>query len=409
MIADNRANKSTAVVLLGIASLGGILGGFVLAWFFPIGDFWMSWFSNGIILALSIFVMAAAWKYIAGGAHPVAWMMAIAFLIRLGFGLFLSAALPVYGFDEPVQRAGYVFYDAYRRDVQALTLAHSADPLWLAFREDFFADQYGGLLSLSACIYRFLSPDGHRSSLILILAAFFTSVGIPFLWKGISMRWNQRLASISCWIFALYPESILLGASQMREPFLLGLLSIAFWVVLSWQQLPRKMAIAAFITSLAGMALFSSRIAAAALAVLMIWFWVEQLLPGLTRKQSRIGWGVLLISGLLLLGLSWGWFQSSATYDARLTESGSGWVNKMVEEFGRQWRTPFILGYGIAQPVLPAAIADATKPIWWGIAIFRALGWYLLALFLVYGIWVSWKAKPAADRRIDRQRDDADQ
>ncbi len=58
----------------------------------------------------------------------VAWMLVLAFILRLGLGVGLSQALPVFGYDEEVPNAGYIFYDAYHRDRQAWQLAQSGDP-----------------------------------------------------------------------------------------------------------------------------------------------------------------------------------------------------------------------------------------------------------------------------------------
>jgi hypothetical protein len=47
-------------------------------------------------------------------------------------------------------------------------------------------------------------------------------------------------------------------------------------------------------------------------------------------------------------------------------------------------RLPFVVCYGLAQPVLPAAIADPTWWPWKVIGILRAAGWYALLPLLVY-------------------------
>ena len=80
-----------------------------------------------------------------------------------GVGVATTVLLPDNGFDTEQQNAGYLFYDAYRRDLQGWDLAVSDQPLWASFREEFTTDQYAtGLLSLSAAVYRYLSPDAHR-------------------------------------------------------------------------------------------------------------------------------------------------------------------------------------------------------------------------------------------------------
>ena len=107
-----------------------------------------------------------------------------------GHRLFLFIALPAVGYDEDPTNAGYLYLDAYRRDGDAWRLAESGEPLGMAFQEEFTTDQYGGLLSLSAAVYRVFSPDGHRPLLILILTSFAAAAGLPFLWQVVRKRWG---------------------------------------------------------------------------------------------------------------------------------------------------------------------------------------------------------------------------
>jgi surface polysaccharide O-acyltransferase-like enzyme len=83
-----------------------------------------------------------------------------------------------------------------------------------------------------------------------------------------------------------------------------------------------------------------------------------------------------------------------------VTETGSGWVAKVIEEIGTQYRIPFLVVYGIAQPVLPATIAEPTLPFWKVINIARASGWYLLAPLLIYAVFSLFKQKQPAERRV---------
>jgi hypothetical protein len=61
--------------------------------------------------------------------------------------------------------------------------------------------------------------------------------------------------------------------------------------------------------------------------------------------------------------------------------------------------SPLLMGYGVVQPFLPAALGDASgAAVWRLIAIWRAVGWTLILPFMVY-------APLRAMRRIDpRQR-----
>ena len=210
----------------------GIAGGAALAGLTSPSAFQGGWLAYGLLLAVSAFVMLIGWRK-AGAGRALGWMLVVAFLVRLSAGVTLQLVLPVAGYDEEVQKAGYVFFDAYQRDNQAWELATSDQSLTAAFRgESFISDQYGGLLALSAATYRLLSPDFHRPTLILILTALFGALSVLFTLLAVRKRWGERAAGIVGWVMVLYPEAVLMGASQMREPFLIalfrrGLLGIA--------------------------------------------------------------------------------------------------------------------------------------------------------------------------------------
>lgn len=353
----------------------------------------------GLTIAVCVFFLAWAWRW-TGCKNVVAWMIAAAFILRIGGGLAANLIMPVYGYDEPVQKAGYLFYDAYMRDTQAWELAESKTGIANAFGQEFASDQYGGLLSLSALVYRYISPDAHRSLMIVVLGAFSAAVGIPFLYQALRKRWGKKTALLACWIATLYPESIMLGSSQMREPFLIGLGCIAFWAVCSWNDVRKSTVIITFISSMLGIVLISSRVAAPIFAILTGWFVIEQIIPNLSAARQKIAWVIFGFGCFVLLFLTVGWLQSIAKYDVRITEINSGRIQKAIEDIGLSIRLPFIIGYGLTQPVLPAAIADPAIPVWQTIAIFRAAGWYALAPLLIYGMFTVWKAKPEQDRLL---------
>jgi hypothetical protein len=360
------------------------------------GRFFTGWLSASLILWLSLYGMWAAWRF-GGSGKTLAWIIALAFVLRVGIGIGLNKALPVYGYDTEVQYFGYVFRDAYERDVAAWNLAQSDAPLWVSFGSEIKADQYGGLLSLSAFIYRYLSPDAHRPYLVLILGAFFTAAGAAFFYRALSQRWNQRLAVLASWILVLYPNALLMGSSQMREPFLLGLSAAAFWAVVG--KASKNTRLLVFAVSILSMALISSRMAVAVGGFLIVWFLIETLLP----RYHGPGWivwaGVILGMGLVLL-LSYGWLVESAYLEFYLTEAGSGWVQQIVRQVGDTFRVPIIILYGLFSPLLPATIAEPTIPLWRMIIVPRAVGWYALAPLLVYGMLTAFKVKDKTDRRL---------
>jgi hypothetical protein len=385
-------------IRLLVSLSGGILGGTGLAFLFPVGTFGINFLAPAFLLSASIYVLLSVWGW-AGGGRLLAWMIALAFFTRLVCGISLSLALPAFGSNSETQKAGFVFFDAFRRDAQAWTLSVSDVSILKSFQNEFYTDQYGGLLALSALVYRYLSPDAHRSFLILILAAFAAALGVPFFWQAIRQRWGEPVAKIAGWILVLYPESVLLGGSQMREPFLISFGAIAFWAVLNWQR-SRRISLWVFASSILGLALFSTRVAVVVFGVMAVWFWLEYGIS--TWKQSRrvLGWALLGVVSVGLILLSWEWFESSASLDLKMTVLNSGIVQKAIEEAGEGLRIPFVIVYGLTQPVLPAAIAEVALPIWKTVVILRALGWYGLVPLLLFGFWRVWKAQPDNERQI---------
>lgn len=323
----------------------------------------------------------------------------LAFGLRLLIGIILFATLPIYGYDEAPPNNGYLYLDAYKRDTDAWALASSGQSLADAFSNEFATDQYGGLLSLSAGIYRLLSPDAHRPLLVLILTSFFAALGLPFFWKSVHDRWGGKAANSSAWIYALYPESIILGASQMREPILIGLSAVAFWAVLKWRE-DRKLSIIFLFISALLMAFVSVKAAAAIALVLSLLFWTENLLPEMGKTWRLISFVVFALVIIAGIVVGWGWLVDSSSWDLLLMEGSSGRIQWEVELIGERLRVPFIIGYGLAQPVLPAAIIYPGLPIMRSIAIFRALGWYLLVPLLISGFILLWKNQLVSERRI---------
>ncbi len=362
------------------------------------GTWWIGWLTYTLLSGLGLSALSALWRS-SGSSQTIGLMLLLAVILRLGLGMALSFVLPAYGNDTPVQNAGYIFSDAYQRDSQAWELAASHDSLLNAFDKTSSSDQYGGLLFISSLLYRFTSPDAHRPWLIILLAALVSGMGVGLSYLAARKNWGDRTALIIGWIMALYPEAILLGSSQMREPFLMAFVSMSFWGVISWTD-SRRRAAAWMAGSIIGLLLFNSGVAVAAIIVLAIWFW-------LSRKERRIKWwvwagalGLVALAGAMfilalrgstpvkggLLASLLDWIRFSVNYDASLLESNSGWLQNVFSILPQSLHFPFIVGYGIAQPVLPAAIAD---PAVWPmrlLGVLRGLGWYALLPFLVYSL-----------------------
>ncbi|NUQ86560.1 MAG: hypothetical protein HUU11_17810, partial [Anaerolineales bacterium] len=208
------------------------------------GNFFIGWVGFSLLLFLSLFLLSSATRWGSGGLDTrrenhaplldhhknLIWMVSLAFALRLAGGVGTYLALPIYGYAGDVeQSAGFTYTDAYRRDSQAWELAASDRPILDAFNSRFASDQYGGLLAFCAFIYRYLSPDAHRVLMLVLMSALMGALGVPFLWKAVNLQWGEKVAAASGWIFALYPESILLGGVAMREPYLLAFSAFCLW------------------------------------------------------------------------------------------------------------------------------------------------------------------------------------
>lgn len=351
----------------------------------------------GVLLWAALFGLLVLWRW-TGGRRMLAWMIGLAFCLRLGLGIGLSLALPVFGHDNEVSKAGYIFFDAYTRDQQAWALAESGRPVLAAFRENFSGDQYGGMLAASAAVYRLFSPDAHRPWLILILTAFASAAGTAFLYRAVQQRYGERTALLAGWVYGLYPESILLGGAQMRDPILIGLSAVMVYLVFSWRNLRWRGVLFSVITLLA-MAAFSWLVAVPVAGVLAVWWWID-FSAGIQNQRLRTaGWALVGLAGVIAVVLMGAWLRETALWDARLTEQGSGKLQALFRSLPDPLEIPFLVVYGLAQPVLPAALMDASLPLANGIATFRSVGWYLLMPLLFYMPFALRKLSAGMERR----------
>ena len=238
---------------------------------------------------------------------------------------------------------------------------------------------------------------------MVIVAASFSSLSILYTWAFARRAWDDRVAKVAAFSLAIYPEAVLLGSSQMREAFLITLVIAAFYCMLryfkqhTWQNLvwilltlllciPFSPPISAFLMVLLIMQalamgdkrIFRQRsfwlilVGLAFLAMAGIWLtWRRFAPPGISHPLALIVW----------------WFKQSISLQARATRLVSGWVQHVFKRIPEWAHHPFILGYGVTRPFLPAAIIDiSSAPIWRGIAIWRAVGWTALLPFLVYAL-----------------------
>ncbi|MEN6529606.1 MAG: hypothetical protein ABFC97_07110 [Anaerolineaceae bacterium] len=358
--------------------------------------FLQSWLATNLLLWLVFFILFRLWRGFQGGRKLIL-LMVITFFSRLLLGVFVTSALPQIGFDTEVENAGYLYSDAYRRDLHSFTLAQSDAPLVTSFSNDAGSDQYGGLMFLTAAVYRLFNLESPHPLLITILASFVMTAGLAFLLDGLRRRWGNTVALAAGWFYALYPEGVLLGSSQMREPFLIGLFCVAFWAVVNWKEKTGQKLLIFMLCAVFSLA-FSLPFGAILVGLLVAYGLVEWIAVHPSQRVRRFG--LLLLAALGVVGLiaGWMWLKPTLYYDAFITRSSSGNITVLLERMGEKWQMPFITFYGITQPFLPGALTDPSLPFWRITSIVRALGWWFMLPFLPYGFFALWKARSKSDR-----------
>ena len=366
------------------------------------------WLSFVLVSVLAACILAGGWRLLKAENAP-RWLLGLtigAALLRLAAGMLWFTVLPVARYDSPPEQHGYVMADAYDRDRSAWELATSDKPLWKAFQGTFRkADQYGGMLFLSAAIYRFAGGQAHRPLLVVVITAAFSALAVAFTWGFACRAWGEAAASLAAWGLALYPEAILLGSSQMREAFLVTLAIAAAYGLLRSSQASALGGLILVLGSLLLSLPLSPPSTALLLVILILqaagmgkvwlparwrgqrWFW-----PSLVSVILLVGIGLWLAllqfapPGVTnpLSVVSW-WIKKSADWNAYLSERASGWVQKIFDGTPEWTHLPFLVLYGVMQPFLPAAVIDVTgAPVWRLIAVWRAAGWTLLLPLIFY-------------------------
>jgi hypothetical protein len=91
--------------------------------------------------------------------------------------------------------------------------------------------------------------------------------------------------------------------------------------------------------------------------------------------------------------LSW-WFRKSGQLQAYLSRHASGWLQKLFKSSPEWTHLPILLGYGVVQPFLPAAIVVGShSPIWRMISIWRSVGWSFMLFFMAYAPILAFRKK----------------
>ena len=201
----------------------------------------------------------------------------------------------------------------------------------------------------------------------------------------------------------------------MREPFLLTFIAMAFWGFAEWLNQNQRRGWWWVGIGIAGMLLVSPAMALALMALLGGWLWLR-------GERKSLSWPILAAIGSVfligLLFLAWSlsrqhdfsggspigiiltWFRASVKWVIYLLERGSGQIQNVFSKMNPLMQFLFVVGYGIAQPVLPPAFFAPTTLTWHIIAVFRALGWYLILPLLIYVPIAAWRTTPGRERRL---------
>ncbi len=394
--------RAAAVFAAGVIPLAGLL-----TWASIGGWDVRVWFSFALALTLAGGGLLALERWLPRWV----WLLTLgAALLRLGLGAFWVQALPRWGYGTEVEQAGYVMSDAHDRDLAAWELARSDMPLGAAFHGYDHSDQYGGMLFLSAATYRYLNwSPRHLPLLVVVFTATTSATAVALAW-AIGRLWRGAdVARWAAWGIALYPEAVLLGSTQMREAFTVPLAAAALLALAAWDQARSRRAGLALISALLGMAFFTPPMAvvtAGLLAVVAIglsrrWRWDRRtallalglfvLLMVLGALSIRL---VIPDRGGLLASIRW-WLKEVFRYQTVLAKWSSDWIRRILKNSPTWFHMPFLMTYGVLRPFLPAALIARGAPVWWGIAIGRALGWTVVLAGLVYA---------PIGARLDRRR-----
>jgi hypothetical protein len=393
--------------------------GIILSVIDPRGEPFSGFLAYFILTLVAFALVWASWRSIRK-FNPPGWLfiaVILAFALRLLVGVGLTLTLPTLGYPDSIpHQAGYLFYDAYNRDTDAWNLARSDSPLTTAWQDSEISDQYGGFLFASAFIYRTFSPDVRRPILVLLLTASVGSLAVLFTWMFVHQRMGIKAAAFASWIVVLYPEAVLLGASHMREPFLITALSLAFAGYVCWKLEDGRTtlyfimagALLSLVVSPPYMLMFVAVIVGA-----LLW-------EGRGKRERRaFTISLLIIIGLLAVVLTlraWShiegrpdgnaielilwWLTGSTEYQLNILRAESGMVEKMFGLVPEWSQMPLAVLYGLIQPFLPAAIMDSTSvPLIRVIVSLRGLGWFFMLPFLICAPFIAlrqsgWRSLP---------------
>lgn len=367
----------------------------------PAGAFFDGLLAYAGIFLLGGVILRVTWGWMAPGhsSRQLLFAVATAVTLRLLLGLVFARSLPSLGYPESEpHKYGYYYLDAYDRDRNAWRISRSDTPLTGAFTNPERTDQYGGLLFLSAVAYRVFTPDTHRQLLIVGMATIAGGLSVLFTWGFTFRTFGAAPAAVAAWVAAAFPEAIFLGASPMREPFLMAALAASLYGYALYRIGKMRAGLGTMLVALAFTAVLSPPYASLfGLTLLVAWIWEG------SRRGARLilAIGTVVAIALVLtigawsqignapqgsaLGIVDWWVISGARFELQGLERGSGLIQKYFDLAPEWAHLPLATAYGQVQPFLPATLMDSTSlPLPRVLGVLRGIGWFTLLPLLIY-------------------------
>jgi len=383
--------------------VGGGLVGFGLAICdTPAPAAWLAYLVIGIFAGIAC---AWTWRQIVGDEPARGLLMAfvIGLFLRLAVGLAWVPALPVYGNAVVHHSQGFFFPDAFERDRSAWAIGRTETSLLDSF-DSGKGDQYGTLLFLTASVYRVFGPQVDSTVLPTAGAALFGALAVLFTWGFARRSFGIRVAAISSWVVALYPEAVLLGSQPMREPFIMAGVAAALYGYACLRDGAGRAGTTWIVAgSLLNLAISPPFGVVTALLIGMAWVW-ERGVRGRLARWLALGVGGLVLLAVFLTVRAWSGLPGSASgptgaitywlsgveFELHKLQMASGWIQDI---FGRtpDWaHVPLATLYGMVQPFLPAALMDNSGVVLMRVVmVLRAVGWFAVLPILLYASWTA--------------------
>jgi len=392
-------SRATILLLTGLAIISGAVITLVETLVLDLG----LWAAYSFLILVGEGLLYLGWKLVEreGAAKKLFTLALFGLALRIGIGVVLYQGLPRWGYNETAQRAGYVYWDAYKRDSDAYAIARSDQPLSTAYSSSRISDQYGGLLAFSALIYRYSPVSGHHPLLVVIPLAAISTLAILFTWGFLRRAVSEQTAWIGAWIIVLYPEAILLSASQMREPFLMTAVALTLY---GYSYMRKGQVRQAALLLGAAVGIFTLPISPPTVLILfalvaLAWIWDVRdrprlilgiLIPGLALAIFAMiitarAWAVLEGVQGSLWQVTQSWLaNATAQWRINLVSSRSDLLDVVLDRLPSAVQVPFLVTFGLLQPFLPAAIIAPGAAIWKIVGIWRSIGWFLSLPVLLF-------------------------